>query len=191
MENRNNKKRIVFIGTYAGEHYLRDLVKAKIYTQTAANQTEGYYIKGLNRLCGKVSVLSALVLPSFPKSRLKFVKEHTEIEEQVEIRNVGFFNFPIIRFISQFYSLEKEFYRLLTTTKSFDEEVIIIVYSMRLPFLMVANKMKRKLPKAKIINIIPDLPIYMHTTSRSFTGRAKAWINQILLIHEQKTVDGF
>ncbi|MCR5837637.1 MAG: glycosyltransferase [Lachnospiraceae bacterium] len=187
------EKIVLFIGTYADDEYLQELIENKIYNQTAANITEKYYIQGLKAYCQNVSVLSALVIARYPKCLIKKVKRRDKYEDKILIKNVGFSNLPLIRFFSQTASLQNEAkkWALENRNKKDNADIIVIVYAMRFSFLKAAKVVKKIIPSIKIINIVPDLPIYMHMNNHSLVQKIKSQLNQRLLIGEQKNVDYF
>ena len=184
-------KEVIFIGTYAGKNYLKKLLSNKQYDQLAANQTEGHYIYGLGNIVKKIYVFSALVMPSYPKSPYKIIHSNHEEIRYGDVENIRFINLPGIRFISQMI----EFYRAINKwskqSNDGDNDKLIIVYAMRLPFYVAATYVKKLYPKATCINIVPDLPIYMHMEDASFIRRIKSRINQIVLLRISNIFDGF
>lgn len=182
-------KEVLFIGTYAGEKYLKKLLAQKQYDQLAANQTEKFYINGLGEIIKKIYVLSALVVPSYPKGSLTMPPNYEKIKYGF-INNVRFINLPGIRFVSQISELRNAIKKWKARNAEKTEK-IIIVYAMRLPFYMAAKFMKKLYPNAVYINIVPDIPIYMHMDNNSLLQRAKSKLNQEILLRESKIFDGF
>lgn len=182
-------KEVIFIGTYAGKNYLKKLLSNKQYDQLAANQTEEYYICGLENIVKKVYVFSALVMPCYPKSPYKIIHSNYEEIRNGNVKNVRFINLPGIRFVSQIIEL----YRAIKkwSKQSSDSEKLIIVYAMRLPFYFAATYIKKLYPEAICINIVPDLPIYMHMEDTSFISKIKSKINQMVLLRKSNIFDGF
>lgn len=182
-------KQIVFIGTYADNEYLKELISKKIYEQFAANQTEEYYIRGLKAWCSDVTVFSALVVPSFPHCRCAVIPAREANINGCAIHNVSFLNLPIIRFISQTYQLCKQI------KQNFDGKdntrIVVIVYAMRLSFYMAAKYIKKKYPDAICVNIVPDMPMYMHMNEINVLSHLKGRINQWVLLKGTKFFDGF
>lgn len=185
----NNKKTILFIGTYAASEYLNILVANKTYTQLAANQTQKYYLNGLSKHFDYVNVLSALSLPSYPRCPDLLIKPNVEHDDNIIVENVSFINLPIIRFISQFKSI----YSLIKKSNQHDhfKSNVVIVYSMRLPYYFAARYIKKLNPDVKLINIVPDLPQYMHTEKKFSIKKLKSTLNQVLLLKLSSIFDGY
>ena len=184
------KKEIIFIGTYAAKNYLKELLEQKKYDQLAANQTEEYYIRGLSNVVDNIAVFSALVVASYPNNKYKSMPFNREIIDNGVVENVNFINLPIIRFICQIIELCKRINMYINQHKN-ESEITIIVYSMRLPYYIAAKYAKSLIPNAKCINIVPDVPVYMHMKENTIKSRLKSKFNQYLLLKLTKIFDGF
>ncbi len=179
-------KKIIWIGTYADDEYLSQ-IKENTYVQYAANRVQGYYLDALSKSDADIDVISALVTVPFPVSKQITLPYHKE-EKGATVWNAPFLNVKYISILSQTKSLSKMFSRV---EKEVDfNDAIVIVYSMRIPYLKLAHKIKKKYPNVTIINIVPDLPDFM-STEKSLLRSVLMKYNKKTLAQEQKHVDGF
>lgn len=186
-KNSWNPKRVLFIGTYAADIYFEKLITEKMYVQLAANQTEKYYITELSKLGIPITVLSCLVTNG-AKKRKVFLKDDNEIEGNHCINNVGFLNIPYVSVLSQTNAMKKRAKKLI---KEDDwDNTLIIVYSMRIPYLEAAKIIKQNSRESRIINIVPDLPAYMNVGREPFIRRILSGINEKRLLSLREYVDG-
>lgn len=181
-------RKILFIGTYAGKQYFEQLVFEKKYIQLAANQTEKYYIEELSNLKLPLCVLSGLVTNGAPVKDL-FVKKNVEEENGYIVSNVGFLNIPYVSVASQNISIRKEA-RLLANRQDWSN-TLIIVYSMRIPYFEAAKIIKDRYPSSKIVNIVPDLPAFMHGGKDPIIRKLLSGFNERHLSKLRKNVDGY
>lgn len=180
--------RVLFIGTYAGRQYFDKLVSEKKYIQLAANQTEKYYIDELSNLQVPLSVLSCLVTNGAPKSDL-FVKPDIEKEKNYIINNIGFLNIPYVSVASQSVGMKKEVLKLIKE-QDFNN-ALIIVYSMRIPYLEAAKIIKKRYPSSRVINIVPDLPAFMYGGNDPIIRKILSGYNDFRLAKLREIVDGY
>lgn len=171
-----------------GKTVLRKMVSEKKYTQLAANQTEKYYIEGLSNLQVPLSVLSCLVTNGSPNGSL-FVKPNIEKEKNYTIYNIGFLNIPYISVASQSIRMKKEALKL-TSEQDFNN-ALIIVYSMRIPYLEAAKIIKSRYPSSRVINIVPDLPEFMHGGNDPIIRKILSGYNEFRLAKLREIVDGY
>lgn len=179
-------KNIIWIGTYADDEYLSQ-IKENTYVQYAANRVQGYYIDALLKEKTDIDVVSALVTVPFPASKQIMLPYHKE-EKGATVWNAPFLNVKYISILSQIKALFKLFSKV---EKEVDfEDAIVVVYSMRIPYLKLAHKIKKKYPNVTVINIVPDLPDFM-STEKSLVRSVLMKHNKRVLAKEQKHVDGF
>ncbi len=182
-------RKVIWIGTYANEDYFSTINK-NVYVQFAANRVQEYYINAMKSIPEiELDVWSALVTVPYPKvDLLKLDYREDKIDGRISVRNVGFCNIKYLSIFSQTKSLTK---LLKQYEKEHDlDDTIIIVYSMRIPYLKIANKIKAMYKNVTIINIVPDLPDYM-SSEKSFLRSILVKYNKSVLMKEQKSVDGF
>ena len=180
------QKKIIWIGTYADDEYLSQ-IKENTYVQYAANRVQGYYIDALLKEETDIDVISALVTVPFPASKQIMLPYHKE-EKGATIWNAPFLNVKYVSILSQTRALSKIFSRMENEVDFND--AVVIVYSMRIPYLKLAHKIKKKYPNVAVINIVPDLPDFM-STEKSLLRSVLMKYNKKTLAQEQKHVDGF
>lgn len=187
-----NKKmwpsKVLFIGTYAGENHLKWLLENDLYVQTAANQTEKYYIEELSSYFDTVYVLSSIVTNGSKGSRL-IMDQNEENNEHCQIINVGFVNLPYVSVCSQTNAMTKAVHKLQSSL--LDSELLVIVYSMRIPYLKAAQEIKKINPDAVVINIVPDLPGYMRSGRISLIRKILDHYNRYKLERLGSVVNGY
>lgn len=185
--------KVVFIGTYAEGGYLTSVFESGLYGQMAANNVEKSYIDGISAACGKpIDVLSALVTSAYPGGKKLFVGTNETATRTARITNVGSLNLPYLNLFSQTASLKKaaKKWAKRQQKQNPDESVLVIVYAMRLSFLSAAEVIKRIIPASTVINIVPDLPKFMHF-NQSALRKYLSESNQRVLCKKQACVDGF
>lgn len=189
----NGKKfpqKILFIGTYAGKDYLSVLHQQSYYIQMAANQTEAYYITELAKYVAQLDVISALVTVPYPHGKKLYVKRNQETNGNCKIENVSFINFPVISVASQTIAMQTSIRKWMKKNQT-DEGLLVVIYAMRIPFLKCSKVIKKYIPDAVIVNVVPDLPLYTRMYDKSLTGRIITYFNQRMTARLQKHVDGF
>lgn len=186
----NLPDKILWIGTYAQGEYLEQMLKKKVYVQAAANRVQGYYLNEIEKQTEiPIDILSALVTVPYPSSTEKRIEGHVEhVSERTTLYNVGFLNYPYVNILSQKKHLMKAVEKWCRENK--DKRVWVFVYSMRLPFLEAARKVKKDIKDAIVVNIVPDLPQYMHSKS-SIIRKILDIPYQKAMYNAQKSMDGF
>ncbi len=181
-------KNIIWIGTYAHDTYLSQ-IKENTYVQYAANRVQGYYLDALLKNNVNIDVISALVTVPFPTSKQIKMPYHKDmLKNGATIWNAPFLNVKYISILSQTRALSKMFSKM---EKELDfNDAVVVVYSMRIPYLKLAHKIKKKYPNVTIINIVPDLPDFM-STEKSLVRSVLMKHNKRVLAKEQRNVDGF
>lgn len=154
--------KILWLGPYAVGDYFKLLLDEGTYIQTAANRVQGFYINELyEQMRIPIDVISALITIPFPKSpRKRLFSSVTSVSNHISIYNVPYINVPYISVLSQKVQLERKIIEWIHENQN--KSVWVIVYSMRLPLLQCAELIKRRMNNVKVVNIIPDLPQYMH-----------------------------
>ena len=181
--------KVLFIGSFAHGKFLDELVANKVYTQFAANTVEKYYIDGFSKELGlDVEVLSALVTVPYPHIMQKNIKADVTMYEQIKITNVGFRNSPYINQISQGKSI-KRFVREWVK-KNNQKKILVVVYALRIAFLKAAMCIKKSIPDATVICIVPDLPQYMHGNVSSVHKLVYS-INSLVIDKLRAKIDGY
>ncbi len=95
--------------------------------------------------------------PQYPDIRISYSTWTTK-ENNIGV-NVDYWNLPYINLLSKRKSLIREAKKWANAYKK--EDVCIWIYQMHSPFMSAAKAVKKIIPNAKIILIVPDLPQYM------------------------------
>ena len=158
-EPQNNEK-YLWIGTVT-----RESDKHSVNIQVAANIVQWYYINGLEFVLNKsIDIISALQLPGYKQVKKLFIKKDISSHGNGSVDvNIGFINLKYFGHFFRMYGLCKEANRWSKVNA--DKNVTIFVYAMHSPFLKAAAKIKKRIPGARIVLIVPDLPQYMSVMS--------------------------
>ena len=151
------------------EEYEAEILKNSISgMQNAANKLQWAIVDGLKSQENvKVEILNSLYIGSYPK---KYKKARIPSFDFMVMgneggKNVGFWNLPVVKFASKYFSLKKELKKWLKQNKG--EEKVIIAYAMTSPFVELLDYAKKKCPEVKCLLFVPDLPEYMDVTNKS------------------------
>ena len=185
---KNKFDKVLFIGTFAHGEYYDYLFKNGLYEQQAANSVEAFYLDGLKGTSNSVEILSGLVTKTYGTSKVLSIKENLSEYNGSPITNVGFLNLPYFNIFSQNKKMRK--WAKLWVEKNKDSKVLIVVYSLRVPFLKTAAYIKKRISGATVVCIVPDLPQYMHSGGGVKT-RITSCINKQWLNSEKRAVDGY
>jgi glycosyltransferase involved in cell wall biosynthesis len=99
-------------------------------------------------------------LPAYPKYAQKKVPPYEWVTPSgMAGISVGYSNYPYINLLSKKKSLIKEAKKW--ANKNRGEEVTVFIYQMHTPFMAAAAAVKKIIPGAKLVLIVPDLPQYM------------------------------
>lgn len=181
--------KVLFVGSFAHGAFLDELFSKKVYSQYAANTVEKYYIDGLIEEMGlDIDIISALVTVPYPKNKHKIVQANETQYKNTKIVNVGFPNFPYINQMAQGRRMKKYARQWAAAHKH--EKVLVVVYALRVAFLETAKQIKKRIPGATVINIVPDMPQYMHG-KMSFLRRLLISMNQRMIDQLRTCVDGY
>lgn len=183
--------KVLWLGTYVFENEFEILLHEKTYVQTAANRVQGYYLNELNeQLNTKIDVISSLVTQSYPISpRKKISRWETQNGKGIKVINTGFTNKKYFSILSQCYSVLREVDKWIESID--DNELLwVVVYSVRLPILLGAKHIKEKHLNTVVINIVPDLPQFMHP-EKDLLRSVLSVPYQSALRHTMKCVDGY
>lgn len=114
---------------------------------------------GLNKEIDMDSINSVRV-PSYPLYKEKKIKkfEWSRTGKSKDV-NVSYLNYKYIGLYFKTRALEKTATKWAKQHKT--DEVTVFVYSMHSPFMSAAKVVKKVIPTAKIVLIVPDLPQFM------------------------------
>ena len=117
-------------------------------------------------------------LPTYPAYKQKRILPYSwKKQDGGEGISVGYWNFPYINLLSKTRTLAKAAKKWAKRNKN--EDVTVWVYQMHSPFMKAADAVKKIIPSAKIVLIVPDLPQYMDMNMSKLKKALKKidWIN--------------
>lgn len=163
------------------------------YSNNSAQITQKKIIFGLEKnLDVFIDSINGSAVGKYPQYKEKKISpiiwSHDTQKRSFDI-SVGFWN---VSYCNRFFcqrSMEKAAKKWIEK-RYLDEGLVIFVYSLRLAPLSTAILIKKRIPKAQIVNIITDLPQYMDL-SESPLKKALKSINTIALKQKIKKVDKF
>lgn len=155
------KERIIIIGGVfpkESEAIIYKLSKKPI--QSAANALQWSYIDGLIYNNQNITLFNLPFISSYPAgySKLFIRKGVFSSSRNIYGINVSFNNLTGYKLFSRYINLKKSLLKWFRVNNS---KTTIIIYSVHIPFILAAARIKKKYPKTKIILIVPDLPEYM------------------------------
>lgn len=114
-----------------------------------------------------------------------FMPQHMIMNSNKRIgENISFVNVRGYKNISRYFNVKKALSRWCELNK--DENKIIVIYALHLPFLSACSSIKHKYKNVKIIQIVPDLPQFM-----SNEGGLLRSFNNKFLTKKYNIVDGW
>ena len=113
---------------------------------------QGFYIN----LKDDLSIINTRTIASFPNYSKLFIKNENIKLESILCKQIGFVNFPIIKYITETISLYRMLCKWYLSNKS-DDEKVICSYGRRISHAIAINKFKKKYPQVKTIMIFGDL----------------------------------
>jgi len=99
-------------------------------------------------------------LPEYPNYPEKVIPSFEWVEDNgSKGKSVSYLNYKYINLISKKLSLIKE--AKVWAHENINEEVVVFIYQMHTPFMAAAAAVKKIIPSAKVVLIVPDLPQFM------------------------------
>lgn len=149
----------IFWGTLFDPESSNELLKqSKVGLQNAANMYQWGFINGLQQNgVEPIEIISALPVGSYPKyNKIFYYEKNFDTRNNVTINQTPFLNFFVLR------ELCREFFFYKWTKHKIDsseDEIVLFVYSLYLPFLLNIKRLKKIYgQKLRICLIVPDLP---------------------------------
>lgn len=149
----------LWIGVSNSEERRAEIVKNGGKLLSAEVSSEALY-KGLAQNGAVCDSINAAKIPTYPSYPEKKVERHTWISEGGgNCVGIGYINRPYINIISKKRAMVKE--TRAWAKQNTTEDVTVFVYQMHTPFMAAARAVKKIIPNAKIVLIVPDLPQFM------------------------------
>lgn len=164
--------------------------KSRNYIQNAANVFQNNIIDGIIENQNRpLKILNSVFIGSYPYKYEDFYIKTYEWKKENKIygKNVGFINIEGIKQLSRSYNLKKE---VSHWSKKENDEKVILIYSMHLPFLIAARESKRLNKNVKVILVVPDLPLFMRANS-SMLYKIFKKIDNWMIFRLLSYVDGY
>ena len=148
------KKKNIFVGFSFGPQQAEKLLEwSKVGLQTAANQYEWGFINGLEE---EIDIISALPIGGYPFGNKKlFYRSCIEETQGGTVKYLSFINLYLIR--EKIFE-EKIYKYLKRRIDETNQEVVVYVYSLYLPFLKALYRLKKLKKNFHYCLIVPDLP---------------------------------
>lgn len=135
--------------------------------QNAANKLQWSIVKGLDEQPNtRVSIANSLYIGSYPKRYKKLFIPSFEFShcEGACDQNIGFCNLTGLKSLSRYIS-SKKYVKKWAVAPS-DDEKILLVYALTLPFAKVTAYIKKRYPNIKVCYVVPDLPDFMRPAAK-------------------------
>lgn len=147
-------KSIIFVGGILLPDMYTLLEKdSKSVIQSAANNFQWSFIKGLSKNSENIQSLSLPFLSSYPKRSSKwFYKSQKKIVNNVKFFQTSVINFPIVKQFWYYFQLKRELKKMLDS----ENEVTVILYSINYEYISSILKLKKRY-NFKFCIIITDL----------------------------------
>lgn len=179
---------ILWISTLPSKDKEKEIIENG-YTQNAASIAQWYFINEIERFSNyKIQIFNALRVFGYPKYNKKVIERYlSSHNDYFKDINVGYSNIRFLNFIFRTISIKREIKKWCkNNANSFS---YVIVYSLHSPFLSAVKKIKKFNPSIKVLNIVPDLPLFMNMSSP--LRRMLKKIDWIYIKNNLKIVDGF
>ena len=117
-------------------------------------------LAGLNACGICADSINSSYLPPYPTYKEKTVSSFEwTYENGAKGKNIGYFNYKYVNLLSKKKRVRRE--AVIWAKENKNEDVTVFVYSMHTPFMAAATAVKKIIPSAKIVLLVPDLPQYM------------------------------
>lgn len=180
------KKNIIFVCGLLPNHLTKEIEINSIGAiQSAADTQQKALAEGLFHFDKKLILINLMYIGSYPKRYRSAVIEYSKYmnENGIVIRNVGFLNVSVVKFVSRYLNARKELLKVV------NNESVILIYAAHLPFIAAAISAKRRVSGLKICLAIPDVPEFM--ADKGFVRDFLIGIQTNLFKFLYKRMDGF
>ena len=188
-------KILLLFGLFPKEHKDQIINNSRGAIQYAADAFQWSFVKGLTHYYHNISLINLPFIRPFPK--FNSIKKENSYEftfydnpDLNKGKNIGFNNVLGLRSISRYWNTKKA---LLKWNSETHGEKIILIYSVNIPFLSAAIKIKKKTKneKLKICLIVPDIPIYMSDLPKKIHTKLLIRLQNFLLKKLYPNVDKY
>ncbi len=148
----------LWIGICINEE-IKEYILANKGKMMSAKVSQDNWVEGLDSLGVDMDSINSIYFPLTIKKVERSSWSRNGISKDV---NIAHNNGKYFRIASKKHYMRKE--ANVWAKKHINEQVTVFVYSMHSPFIAAALEVKRIIPTAKIVMLVPDLPQYMHLT---------------------------
>ena len=152
--------KLLFLGLlYRMEEEDIILSNSKCGLQGAANTYQWNLIHGLEEVLEKpVDILNSLPVGSYPRNYKKLCLPFKQWSHRkgAEDEEIGGINIPILKQLMRYFAVKRKL--KAWCRKYANEDLVVISYSMYLPYLKALTDSKKRYPALTTCLIIPDLP---------------------------------
>lgn len=168
-------KRLLWIGSIVPENEYIRLCSLGYKNQQASRIAQLNIINGLEEHYGiRFDYVSGPALPGYPKFKELIVQDLQWKDDVTDSKgeSVSYLNIEYINRIFKARALQKATERV-TKEYSVDDDIVVFANSPHTPFMKAALEVKQKYSKVKLVLIIPDLPQFMESNTRSIKRTLK------------------
>ena len=152
-------KHFLFLGGFFPERIKGEIqINSKGPIQIAADTLQKGLLKGLLHYFPNLFIINIPFVGSYPMRYKKMFIPSCEACGKLSGKSLPYLNLCLVKQFIIYLKAKKE---ILTFVKSNKGDIIIIVYSIQLPYLKAAVNASRKFGNLKICLIVPDLPQHM------------------------------
>lgn len=154
----------------------------------SANVSQNNILDGLFQNNVVADSINSYRLSAYPVYKQKNIKGDSWSRNGGKDVSVSYLNYKYLNVYFKTKALEKEATRWAKKHKN--EDITVFVYSMHSPFMAAAKAVKKVIPSAKIVLIVPDLPQFMDLGMNKVKKVLKA-IDWIKIKGLMKSVDKY
>ncbi len=130
--------------------------------QYAADKLQWGIVHGLDEVDGvRVTIANSIYVGAWPNKYKKAKIPSFPFAHKAGARdvNIGFINLPVVKCFSRYATVKKVLKQW--ATEQTEEDKVLLVYALTIPFVQLADYMRRRFPEVKVCIVVPDLPEYM------------------------------
>lgn len=183
-------KRLLWIGCLESDNEFK-LKCEKGYNLASAQVSQNNIVTGIKEILGQsIDTINGSIVPHYPVYKDKIIEtvEWNSEEDSYNI-SVGYKNIKYINRLTCKNAMKKAATNWVNDRYN-NEELVVIVYSMRSTAMATACQIKKMIPSAKLYLIVTDLPEYMDLGASKLKLFLKK-IDWISIKKNQKLFDGF
>lgn len=152
---------VLLLGTMVPDS-VKEFCFAKGIRTSAADSVQHYMAHGLEAMdkVESVDVIGAVRLKTWPRTSILHLDSAVQKASKGTITGVGYLNLPMGSFLLREHALVSEAKKWAKKHRD-ASDVVVLVYSMHSPFMKAAKAVKKRIPTARVVLTVADLPLYM------------------------------